>query len=332
MKILIVNMFPHISAIFKYGFYLKKYLSKKNKVEFLDLWKDKQYHSDVKRAIALMKGIKLPDCDVLILVAPLLCNSLPVSNAKLKITIFHDMYALNCGSIPIQALAYTTYKNLKHSDLILPVSNFSKQEIINTYGLKDKLHMIHGGIDHTIFKPLNIKREKNTFLHVGRDDERKNFRFVLELIKNTNGKLIKVGSVSKDDMKYIEDNNLNVKIQSNVSDKELCKLYNKVSMLLFPSKNEGLGFPIIESHKCKCPVISANNSGLYESSIKENLTDLNQDLWIKKINEIQNNKKYRNNIIKKGLSHSKKFDWKLYTKHVDKLIVRCVKGNVFKSR
>jgi len=328
-KIRIVSIFPQYSALCTYGFFLNKYLSKNKRfdVKFIDLWKNEKYHPNVSRALALLQGIKIEDSDVLILVAPLLCSSLKKSKAKLKITIAHDLYPLTIGkdvSLAVKSLVKATYKNLKDSDIILPVSEFCKSEIIEKYGLRNKLIKINGGIDHTKFKSLRRKHSKKiNLLHIGRNDPRKNFSFVLELLRNTKGaKLTKIGTISGKDLDFIRKNNLNVEVLKIASEKALINAYNSADILVFPSFYEGLGLPPIEAMACGLPVIAANNTGLKEVCIKESLTPLKLDLWEKKIKNIINNKQYRNKLISKGLKQSKKFDWKLYVKNIEKIILK----------
>jgi glycosyltransferase involved in cell wall biosynthesis len=328
VNIKIVSIFPEKTALWTYGHFLHKYLSQNRQydVEFVDLWKNKEYHSDIRRAFALLNGITIEDCDVLILVAPLLSKSLKKTHAKLKIVIAHDLYPLQKGnhaSFPVKSLVKATYKHMKEADIILPVSEFCKSEILEFYGLREKMIKINGGIDHTKFKSLKNKKQNKiqTVLHVGRDDPRKNFRFVLELLKRIKGaKLLKIGTISKNDATFIQKNNLDVEIIRNVDDAGLVRAYSTADMLIFPSTYEGLGLPPIEAMACGCPVIAGNNTGLQEVCIKESLTPLNVDAWERKAEKILHDKNYRSSMIKKGLQQAKKFDWKRYAAMVDAVI------------
>lgn len=49
-----------------------------------------------------------------------------------------------------------------------------------------------------------------------------------------------------------------------VSDEQLYALYSHAAALLYPSRYEGFGFPILEAMGCGCPVITSNNSSLPE--------------------------------------------------------------------
>lgn len=331
-KIKIVSIFPKYSALWNYGYQLTKYISKnkKNNVEFVDLWNEKKYTSKIYRTLYLLKGIEIKDADVLIIVAPLLAKTLKISKAKLKICIAHDLYPIKKNSVVSLAekkIIENIYSNMKYADIILPVSEFCKSEIIEIYGLKNKLIKINGGINHNDFKyiknKINKKSKKSSkpiFIHVGREDVRKNFSFVLELVKRFNAKLIKVGSISKKDLKFINENSLDVEIKNKITDDELAKLYSSSDMLLFPSTYEGLGLPPIEAMACGCPILAGNNTGLKEVCISESLLPLDLKIWEKKINKILKDEIYRKNMIEKGLIKAKEFDWEKYGRKVEKLI------------
>lgn len=48
------------------------------------------------------------------------------------------------------------------------------------------------------------------------------------------------------------------------SNEELCSLYSGAAALLFPSLNEGFGWPLIEAQSCGCPVITSNREPMTE--------------------------------------------------------------------
>lgn len=49
-----------------------------------------------------------------------------------------------------------------------------------------------------------------------------------------------------------------------VSNEELCALYSGAIALLFPSLEEGFGWPILEAQACGCPVITSNRAPMTE--------------------------------------------------------------------
>jgi glycosyltransferase involved in cell wall biosynthesis len=49
-----------------------------------------------------------------------------------------------------------------------------------------------------------------------------------------------------------------------VSDDQLIELYQRAALLVFPSRYEGFGLPVLEAMACGCPVVSSNAASLPE--------------------------------------------------------------------
>ena len=49
-------------------------------------------------------------------------------------------------------------------------------------------------------------------------------------------------------------------------DYKLANYYSKASVLIYPSKNEGFGFPPLEAMSYGCPVITSNNKAILEAT------------------------------------------------------------------
>src|SRR5207237_8109775 len=50
------------------------------------------------------------------------------------------------------------------------------------------------------------------------------------------------------------------------SDESLEALYNRAVALLYPSRFEGFGWPVIEAQACACPVVCSNSGPLPEAA------------------------------------------------------------------
>ncbi len=85
-----------------------------------------------------------------------------------------------------------------------------------------------------------------------------------------------------------------------------------------PSLYEGFGLPILEAMRYACPVITSNVSSLPEAGgdaalyiDPENVENIEQE-----IEKVLTDKKLREQMIEKGLSHYKKFTWEKSAKEV----------------
>ena len=107
------------------------------------------------------------------------------------------------------------------------------------------------------------------------------------------------------------ENNLQVKKLGFVTDEEKNALITLADMLLLPSFYEGFGLPILEAQKCGTPVITANVSSMPEVAGEGALLvdPYNVEEIKEAIIKIRDNKKLRNDLIKKGYENTKKFSW-----------------------
>lgn len=96
-----------------------------------------------------------------------------------------------------------------------------------------------------------------------------------------------------------------------LNDEDLSKAYSGAIALVYPSRYEGFGLPVLEAMKSGCPVITCRNSSLPEvagdAALYVDEVDVAQmrDALIK----IQQ-PDIRNELIRKGLENVKRFSWK----------------------
>ena len=103
----------------------------------------------------------------------------------------------------------------------------------------------------------------------------KNFENLLKALSLNNNileefKLICFGDelLSKKEKFLIEELKLNKKniIFDNGDDYKLANYYLNATALIYPSKNEGFGFPPLEAMSYGCPVISSNSKAILEAT------------------------------------------------------------------
>jgi glycosyltransferase involved in cell wall biosynthesis len=62
----------------------------------------------------------------------------------------------------------------------------------------------------------------------------------------------------------VDSKNPRVEARSGVSNEALAALYSGAELLLFPSLEEGFGWPVIEAHACACRVVTTRKAPLTE--------------------------------------------------------------------
>jgi glycosyltransferase involved in cell wall biosynthesis len=96
----------------------------------------------------------------------------------------------------------------------------------------------------------------------------------------------------------------------NLSDRELQSAYSGAVALVYPSKYEGFGLPVLEAMSCGCPVITCNNSSLPEIAGDSAIyvSETNIDELVIALEKVQQ-PKVRQELINNGLQQAKQFSW-----------------------
>lgn len=156
---------------------------------------------------------------------------------------------------------------LKNADVILAVSDFTKDEVLK-YAKPKKLEVIYNGIDTDKFTPA--KEKDNLVITVGGISNdfnvRKGYRCFVESarsLKNVNFLLIgKHIDSSIEDLK--KNAPPNVKFTGFVSDEDLINYYQKAKVYCQLSYYESFGMGLTEAMACECIPVVANMAALPE--------------------------------------------------------------------
>lgn len=174
-------------------------------------------------------------------------------------------------------------QSIKRADLVLTISNSSKQDIMKYFKIaSDKIKVVYLPKD-PLFYPRDKKQidkvldsygiKEQYFLCVGNIEPRKNLLRVLKAFSSIGSRnscqLVIVGQHLTDYRRILlEVSRMNlddrVKLIGFVTDEELAALYSGSVALVYPSLYEGFGLPLLEAMACGCPVISSNNSSIPE--------------------------------------------------------------------
>lgn len=165
-------------------------------------------------------------------------------------------------------------------------------------------------------KGLALDLSEGYILHVGVDVWYKNKRGVLELyiewrqITQRKLPLIMVGKPGEYLKPLIESSDLNghLIVLENIPEEILANAYAGASVFLFPSLEEGFGWPIAEAMACGCPVITTNLAPMTEvggdaAFYIDRRNEKNLKSWVQKgakvIEEVLNLSPYEINSLKK---------------------------------
>lgn len=167
---------------------------------------------------------------------------------------------------------------------IITPSEATKMKLIEFFQIApEKITVIGWGINEKAFYPAQnveqVKREvlqeiglKNPFYFaLGTNIERKNLTFLLRaylqlLPQHPKNDLVLVGPITNEQQFLLQEHKFPKKVHfiPHVNDRLLRELYQSATALIYPSKLEGFGCPILEAFACRCPVIASSTSSLPE--------------------------------------------------------------------
>ncbi len=271
------------------------------------------------------------------------CGFLPYPLDCPSLTVIHDInFEHNPQDVPFMTRMFYRRefpKFARRATHIATVSEYSKQDIAETYNIDaEKISVVYNGADN-IFKPVNqeVKKEikekyttgQEYFLFVGSVHPRKNLKRLIlafdEFKKQTNlsHKLVIVGAMffkntellqTYEQLQYKED----IVFTGRLDIDELAKVYASALALAFVPYFEGFGIPILEAMYCDVPVISANVTSMPEvggeAVLYVNPFDIGE--IVKALKDIATSEDLREKLIEKGRLQRQKFSW---DKTADKL-------------
>lgn len=155
----------------------------------------------------------------------------------------------------------------KIADKIIVTSQEDKDFIIERYKINEnKIIVIPNYVDTDIFKPLEVKKEKQV-VFVGRLDEQKNLFSLINAVKSLDIKLVLIGNGPLEDVlrnRVKEEEIENVTFAGVVPNERLPEELNKSEIFVLPSLYEGNPKTLLEAMACGLPVIGTNVIGIKE--------------------------------------------------------------------
>ncbi|MDR4499610.1 MAG: glycosyltransferase family 4 protein [Candidatus Scalindua sp.] len=294
----------------------------------------------------LKMGREVAKVNLTLFFYPSVYTYFPIFNRIKKIVAIHDVIAEKFPQLVFTNRINRTFWNIKvwfaikQANLIMTVSEFSKQGIMEYFGMSgDTIGVVSEAADKS-FRPIhesylltdilarfNLDITSKFILYVGGIAPHKNLSTLVKayskLINNTvhkDIKLVLVGDYEKD--VFLIDKDLDVLLKQLhladriiftgfVSDEELVYFYNAATVFVLPSFIEGFGLPAIESMACGTPVIGSKTTSLPEVVGSAGLFfDPNSpDELLDHLVTVIEDEELRKDLTKRSLHRSAEFSW-----------------------
>ncbi|MDM0001570.1 glycosyltransferase family 1 protein [Variovorax sp. J22P240] len=225
---------------------------------------------------------------------------IPRVKAKPNVITCHDVIAVQAakGLVDGWNVGWTgrlfqrlIVNGMASADLVACVSEMTRREVLAMgfaderkvttvlNGLNDDFAPVAPDEAQRLVNRLGISVQDRFLLHVGWDLDRKNRRGVLEAfialqeraaaagVAPVMDRLLFVGpELSPESAKLAQEHGVADKIKTvhKISHEELRAIYSSATALLFPSLQEGFGWPIIEAQACGCPVFTSDLAPMNE--------------------------------------------------------------------
>ena len=229
----------------------------------------------------------------------------------------------------------TVRRTARRAAQIITVSEYSRQDIIKTYGIDPELVTVTPeAAPHSFARVTdedrlsNVRKsygiERDYILSLCSIQPRKNLVRLIQaysLLRRSHpeGKLPQLVLAGKrawldnETMRAAQRDELSADIRFTgyVADEDLNALYSGATCFVYPSYFEGFGLPVLEAMKCGTPVIAGNRTSIPEVAGEAALLfdpfDVNS--LVEALTRVVNDSEYRATLSVKGLQRANEFSW-----------------------
>ena len=163
-------------------------------------------------------------------------------------------------------------RSVRRADRVLTGSEWTKRDLVERYGVPPEEVTVTPYAFDPVFRPNGARREGAPYaLFVGAIQPRKDPVAALEALALVDGdlRLVLVGPEKRDGVQVREAISRlgleqRVELAGHVSQEQLAELYRGAACLVFPSRYEGFGLPVLEAMASGTPVVATATASVPE--------------------------------------------------------------------
>ena len=229
----------------------------------------------------------------------------------------------------------------KKASHVITVSDFSKQDIVRTYGISPEKISAFWNSASDDFRPLDVNtqisiRQKYTegkpyFLFVGTIHPRKNIARLIEAFcafkreTNSDDQLVIVGVPLWDHFGFTappKEIESQIHFTGQLSQVELAQVMAAAKLFVYVPYFEGFGIPLVEAMKCGTPILSGDKTALPEvgGDAVHYCDPFDIKSIVNQMVALHNDQVALDTLGAKGLERSKLFSWESTAREVYNVI------------
>jgi len=234
---------------------------------------------------------------------------------------------------------------------IIAASQFIKKDMVNLGINADKIHVIHNGINHSLFyphtdfegdvldiKPFAIKKPYLIYASRLQNHLKKHIELIdgFSLFKEKTGlphRLVLAGSADAYSQQVHEKTSASpyasdIFLTGYFPHENLPQLYSNAEACIVPSVNEGVGLPVLEAMACGIPVACAKEGALPEIAGVHALyfdPDNAEDV-ASALERIVCDEALRKQLMEGGLDWTRRFSWDKTARKTLEVVLSIAKG------
>ncbi|MFA5954620.1 MAG: glycosyltransferase family 1 protein [Patescibacteria group bacterium] len=229
---------------------------------------------------------------------------------------------------------------------IITVSEYSKRELINVYGIESRRVAVTLLAPHLSTKSDEGKLSNSNclisgpyFIYLGRYEKKKNVDGIVQAFArfrevNPDYKLVLVGSrgygAELIDQILKKIGSERIVVLPWVKDAERMALLTGARALLFPTRYEGFGMPILEAFSVGVPVVATSGGAAEEiaGSAALFVSPENEDELVEAMREVAANDEQCSLLTKKGYERVREFTWQRTAKETWQVLLDSLYGTL----